>query len=58
MKVFIGSVIVLLLIGAGIWLLLSPSFKKVGETASKVKENFKEEDNGETNTEKEKPGRE
>lgn len=54
MKVFIGSVIVLLLIGAGIWLLLSPSFKKVGETASKVKENFKEEDNGETNARKEK----
>ncbi|WP_172656722.1 hypothetical protein [Domibacillus robiginosus] len=54
MKVFIGSVIVLLLIGAGIWLLLSPSFKKVGETASKVKENLKEEKNGESNPEKEK----
>lgn len=54
MKVFIGSVIVLLLIGAGIWLLLSPSFKKVGETASKVKKNFKGEDNGETNARKEK----
>lgn len=42
MKVFIGSVLVLLLIGAGIWLMLSPSFKKVGETASKVKDNLKE----------------
>lgn len=54
MKVFIGSVIVLLLIGAGIWLMLSPSFKKVGETASKVKENFKEEKDGNDNAEKEK----
>ncbi|WP_198936764.1 hypothetical protein [Domibacillus epiphyticus] len=42
MKVFIGSILVILLIGAGIWLMLSPSFKKVGETASKVKDNLKE----------------
>ena len=54
MKVFIGSVIVLLLIGAGIWLMLSPSFKKVGETASKVKENFKEDENEDNYTGKEK----
>ncbi|WP_169829339.1 hypothetical protein [Domibacillus antri] len=43
MKVFIGSIFVILLIGAGIWLMLSPSFKKVGETASKVKEKLKED---------------
>ncbi|WP_197076560.1 hypothetical protein [Domibacillus indicus] len=54
MKVFIGSVIVLILIGAGIWLMLSPSFKKVGEAASRVKENFKEDENGKGNTGKEK----
>lgn len=54
MKVFIGSVVVLLIIGVGIWLMLSPSFKKVGETASKVKEQFKEEENGDDNTEQEK----
>ncbi len=47
MKVFIGSIIVLFLIGAGIWLVLSPSFKKVGETASKAKEKLKGEDDGE-----------
>ncbi|MCI2253065.1 hypothetical protein RG959_05625 [Domibacillus sp. 8LH] len=54
MKVFIGSIIVLLLIGAGIWLMLSPMFNKVGETADKVKNRLKEEEHGETDTEKEK----
>jgi hypothetical protein len=52
MKVFIGSILVLLLIGAGIWLMLSPSFKKVGEKASKVKENLKEDSNGISEDEK------
>lgn len=54
MKVFIGSVIVLLLIGAGIWLMLSPSFKKVGETVSKVKENLKEDSDGNKDTKEDK----
>ena len=52
MMVFIGSVLVLLLIGVGIWLVLSPSFKKVGEAASKVKGNLKEGQDGNSDEEK------
>lgn len=37
MKVYIGSVIVVIIILFGVWLMLSPSFKKVGDTASKIK---------------------
>ncbi|WP_199880781.1 hypothetical protein [Bacillus massiliglaciei] len=43
MKVIIGSVLVILLICIGIWLILSPSFKKVGEKAFELKQKFEEE---------------
>lgn len=46
MKVFIGSIIVILLICFGIWLILSPSFSKVGNTAQKLKEKLEEDENG------------
>ncbi|MGM9928545.1 MAG: hypothetical protein ACI35P_11410 [Bacillus sp. (in: firmicutes)] len=46
MKVFIGSIIVILLICVGIWLILSPSFSKVGNTAQKLKEKLEEDENG------------
>ena len=46
MKVFIGSIIVIILIGIGIWLMLSPSFKKVGDTAHKLKGKLKEDEDG------------
>ncbi|WP_170941864.1 hypothetical protein [Bacillus sp. FJAT-42315] len=46
MKVFIGSIIVILLLGFGVWLMLSPSFKRVGDTAYKLKKKLKEDDNG------------
>ncbi len=45
MKVFVGSVIIILLIGFGIWLMLSPSFKRVGDKAYRLKEKIKEDDN-------------
>lgn len=44
MKIFIGSLFVIALMGVGIWLVLSPSFKKVGDSAKKVKEYLDEED--------------
>ncbi|WP_203363553.1 hypothetical protein [Bacillus sp. REN10] len=47
MKVFIGSIIVILLLGFGVWLMLSPSFKRVGDTAYKLKEKLEEDENGE-----------
>ncbi|WP_197090935.1 hypothetical protein [Bacillus sp. FJAT-27231] len=46
MKVFIGSVIIILIICFGIWLMLSPSFKKVGDTAHRLKEKLGEDENG------------
>ncbi|WP_173719817.1 hypothetical protein [Bacillus massilinigeriensis] len=49
MKVFIGSLFVIALIGFGVWLVLSPSFKKVGDSAKKVKDYLdNEEDNNGT----------
>ena len=50
MKVYIGSIIVVLIILFGVWLMLSPSFKKVGNSASKLKESIGEEENGKRNT--------
>jgi len=50
MKVYIGSIIVVIIILFGVWLMLSPSFKKVGDTASKIKGNIEEEENGKRNT--------
>lgn len=44
MKVIIGSIIVIFLLGIGIWLIMSPSFKHVGDTAYKLKEKLKEEE--------------
>ncbi|MBM7647866.1 hypothetical protein JOC78_000806 [Bacillus ectoiniformans] len=46
MKVMIGSIIIVILICIGIWLMLAPSFKKVGETAEKIKSKFEEDENG------------
>lgn len=47
MKVWIGSVLVVLVLCFGVWLMLSPSFKKVGDSASKLKEKMQEEQDGE-----------
>ncbi|WP_187119435.1 hypothetical protein [Bacillus testis] len=54
MKVWIGSVIVILLIAAGVWVMLSPSFTKIGETAEKLKGKAEEEEDGERNTHEKK----
>lgn len=53
MKVFIGSVIIILIIGFGVWLMLSPSFKRVGDTAHRLKEKLEEDENGTNQKEKE-----
>ena len=51
MKVYIGSIIVIILIGFGVWLMLSPSFKMFGETAHKLKRSIREdEEDGEDGT--------
>lgn len=52
MKVFIGSVIIVLIICFGIWLMLSPSFKKVGDTAHRLGEKLKEDEDGTSKQEK------
>ncbi|MDM5198048.1 hypothetical protein QUF84_08190 [Fictibacillus enclensis] len=52
MKVLIGSIIVVLVICFGVWLILSPSFKKVGDTAHKLRENVQGEENGEEKQER------
>ncbi|WHY73628.1 hypothetical protein [Fictibacillus enclensis] len=52
MKVLIGSIIVVLVICFGVWLILSPSFKKVGDTAQKLRENVQGEENGEEKQER------
>lgn len=36
MKVMIGSIILLVIIGFGLWLMLSPIFKQVGSGAQKI----------------------
>jgi hypothetical protein len=48
MKVFVGSLLVVILICVGIWLMLSPSFKKVGDTAHKLKQKLEEDENGDS----------
>ncbi|ARC58822.1 hypothetical protein J5TS1_31910 [Bacillus licheniformis] len=45
-KVVIGSIILLLIIGFGVWLMLSPTFSKIGDKASKLK-NVLEDDKNE-----------
>ncbi|ARW06936.1 hypothetical protein P8907_19255 [Bacillus atrophaeus] len=45
MKVIIGSIILLVIIGFGLWLMLSPFFKKVGSGASKFKKSWEEDRN-------------
>lgn len=48
MKVIIGSIIVIILLGIGIWLMMSPSFQQIGDTVYKLKKKLKEdEDDGE-----------
>ncbi|WP_419884276.1 hypothetical protein ACN6MY_15025 [Peribacillus sp. B-H-3] len=46
MKVLIGSIIVVLLLCLGAWLIISPAFTKVGDTAKKMKKNLEEDKNG------------
>ena len=54
MKVFIGSVIVVVLLLIGFWLLMSPTFSLVGSKAEKVKNKIEgETENGERNTNQE-----
>ncbi|AKQ73187.1 hypothetical protein SFC27_02500 [Bacillus licheniformis] len=43
MKVMIGSIILLLIIGFGVWLMLSPLFKKVGSGATKIKKTLEDD---------------
>ena len=50
MKVIIGSIIIVLLICFGIWLMFSPSFSKVGDTAQKLKHKMEEDEDGKRNT--------
>ncbi|MDN4074217.1 MULTISPECIES: hypothetical protein [Fictibacillus] len=47
MKVWLGSMLLVLVLCFGVWLILSPSFKKVGVTATKLKEKLQEEQDGE-----------
>ncbi|MCK6256211.1 hypothetical protein LCY76_06300 [Fictibacillus sp. KIGAM418] len=47
MKVLIGSILIVLVLCFGVWLILSPSFKKVGDKATKFKEKLQEEQDGE-----------
>jgi hypothetical protein len=50
MKVFIGSILVIILIGIGVWFMLSPTYKKVGGAAKKYNDYLKGEDkNGKRN---------
>lgn len=51
MKVFIGSVIVVILLLIGVWLLMSPTFSLVGSKAEKIKKKLEGETNrGKRNT--------
>ncbi|MDA7027893.1 hypothetical protein PJ311_15055 [Bacillus sp. CLL-7-23] len=43
MKVMIGSVILLLMIGLGVWLMLSPLFEKIGNGARKIKKTLEDD---------------
>lgn len=43
MKVMIGSVILLMIIGFGVWLMLSPLFKKIGSGAGKIKKTLEDD---------------
>jgi hypothetical protein len=53
MKVFIGSIIVVGLLCVGIWLLLSPTYKKVGNAAKKYNKFWEDEKhNGRNHTRK------
>ncbi|MEH6939600.1 hypothetical protein V7056_17385 [Bacillus sp. JJ664] len=44
MKVIIGSILIILLFLLGIWLILSPTFQKIGEKSAKVKNILKDEE--------------
>ncbi|MDA1475241.1 hypothetical protein [Bacillus changyiensis] len=47
MKVMIGSVILLLMIGFGVWLILSPLFEKIGNGARKIKKTLEDDQDDE-----------
>ncbi|WP_167374920.1 hypothetical protein [Gottfriedia luciferensis] len=44
MKVMIGSILIIFLFLFGLWLMLSPSFEKIGEKSVKVKNILKDEE--------------
>ncbi|WP_179865468.1 MULTISPECIES: hypothetical protein [unclassified Bacillus (in: firmicutes)] len=44
MKVILGSIIIILLLLFGLWLLLSPTFEKIGDKTVKVKNILKEKE--------------
>ncbi|WP_180233006.1 hypothetical protein [Bacillus sp. AFS055030] len=44
MKVLVGSILIILLLLCGIWLLLSPTFEKIGEKSAKVKNILKDKE--------------
>ncbi|MFS0782150.1 hypothetical protein [Bacillus sp. 1P06AnD] len=54
MKVWIGSVIVIILLLIGVWFMLSPSFRKIGETAQNFKSKLEEEEDGERHSNEKK----
>ncbi|GIN25435.1 hypothetical protein NSQ93_22070 [Bacillus sp. FSL W8-0445] len=45
MKVVIGSLIILFIFAFGVWLMLSPTFGKVGKQATKIKKIMEEDKN-------------
>ena len=47
MKVMIGSIVVVGLLVTGLWLILSPTFSKVGDAAQKVSKGLKGGENDE-----------
>ncbi|ASB89132.1 hypothetical protein OZL92_17990 [Bacillus sonorensis] len=53
MKVMIGSIILLFIIGFGVWLMLSPLFQKIGRGASKIKKTLEDDTDERTTNEKE-----
>ncbi|WP_176547254.1 hypothetical protein [Bacillus sp. AFS053548] len=44
MKVLVGSILIILLFLFGVWLLLSPTFVKIGEKSAKVKNILKDKE--------------
>jgi len=44
LKVLLGSILIILLLLFGIWLIISPGFEKIGEKSSKIKNILKDEE--------------